>query len=57
MLGVKVVTHKVVINRNRVTGSGVTVGIDFGLVVASQICGENETAFKISSSKDKSTSA
>lgn len=43
MLGVEVGTERVVIDRNRITGGGITAGIDFGLVVASQLCGE-ETA-------------
>lgn len=43
MLGVDVGTQRVVIDRNRITGGGVTAGIDFGLVVAAQLCGE-ETA-------------
>jgi cyclohexyl-isocyanide hydratase len=33
----------VVIDRNRITGAGVTSGIDFGLTVVSLLCGE-ETA-------------
>ncbi len=40
MLGVEVGTERVVIDRNRITGGGVTAGIDFGLAVASQLCGE-----------------
>ena len=40
MLGVEVETQRVVIDRNRITGGGVTAGIDFGLTVASQLCGE-----------------
>lgn len=43
MLGVEVATDRVVIDRNRITGGGVTAGIDFGLVLASKLCGE-ETA-------------
>ena len=43
MLGVEVETERVVVDRNRITGGGVTAGIDFGLVVAAQLCGE-ETA-------------
>ena len=46
ILGVEVATERVVVDRNRITGSGVTAGIDFGLVVVSQICGE-ETAKRI----------
>jgi cyclohexyl-isocyanide hydratase len=43
ILGVEVVTERVVIDRNRITGGGVTAGIDFGLVIAAHLCGE-ETA-------------
>lgn len=32
---------RVVIDRNRITGGGVTAGIDFGLVVAAQLRGED----------------
>ena len=39
-LGVEVGTERVVIDRNRITGGGVTAGIDFGLVVAEVLCGE-----------------
>jgi cyclohexyl-isocyanide hydratase len=42
-LGVEVGTERVVIDRNRITGGGVTAGIDFGLVLAGILCGE-ETA-------------
>lgn len=43
MLGVEVGTERVVVDRNRITGGGVTAGIDFGLIVAAHLCGE-ETA-------------
>jgi len=43
MLGVEVDTARVAIDRNRITGGGVTAGIDFGLVLAAKLCGE-ETA-------------
>lgn len=39
-LGVEVGTERVVIDRNRMTGGGVTAGIDFGLVLAEALCGE-----------------
>lgn len=42
-LGVEVGTERVVVDRNRITGGGVTAGIDFGLVIAGMLCGE-ETA-------------
>lgn len=42
-LGVEVGTERVVIDRNRMTGGGVTAGIDFGLTIAEKLCGE-ETA-------------
>ena len=40
MLGVDVVDQRVVIDRNRVTGAGVTSGIDFGLTLLSLLYGE-----------------
>lgn len=43
MLGVEVGSERVVVDRNRITGGGVTAGIDFGLTVAAHLCGE-ETA-------------
>ncbi|MEL6457182.1 MAG: DJ-1/PfpI family protein [Cyanobacteria bacterium J06621_15] len=46
ILDVEVGTERVVIDRNRITGGGVTAGIDFGLVVVSQLCDE-ETAKRI----------
>jgi cyclohexyl-isocyanide hydratase len=39
-LGVEVGYERVVVDRNRMTGGGVTAGIDFGLVVAGVLCGE-----------------
>lgn len=41
MLGVEVVPERVVIDRNRVTGAGVTSGIDFGLTLLGLLCGED----------------
>lgn len=41
-LGVDVPSERVVIDRNRVTGGGVTAGIDFGLRLASLLRGEAE---------------
>jgi len=38
--GAEPVHQRVVIDRNRVTGGGVTAGIDFGLVLAAEIAGE-----------------
>jgi len=43
MLGVEVATERIVIDRNRITGGGVTAGIDFGLSIAAILAGE-ETA-------------
>ncbi len=40
-LGIEVGTERVVVDRNRMTGGGVTAGIDFGLVVAKALCGED----------------
>lgn len=42
-LGIEVGTERVVVDRNRITGGGVTAGIDFGLTIASILYGE-ETA-------------
>jgi len=42
-LGVEVGTERVIIDHNRITGGGVTAGIDFGLTIASILYGE-ETA-------------
>lgn len=39
-LGVEVATERVVVDRNRITGGGVTAGIDFGLTIASILYGE-----------------
>ncbi len=39
-LGVEVGTERVVVDRNRYTGGGVTAGIDFALVVAAALYGE-----------------
>ncbi len=39
-LGVEVGTERVVIDRNRITGGGVTAGIDFGITIAGILCGE-----------------
>jgi len=40
LMGVEVVAQRVVIDRNRITGGGITAGIDFGLVVVSHLFGE-----------------
>ena len=41
MLEVEVIPERVVIDRNRITGAGVTSGIDFGLTLVSLIWGES----------------
>jgi cyclohexyl-isocyanide hydratase len=41
MLGVEVINQRVVIDRNRITGAGVTSGIDFGLTLLGLLCGED----------------
>jgi cyclohexyl-isocyanide hydratase len=41
MFGVEVVPERVVVDRNRITGAGVTSGIDFGLTVISRLCDED----------------
>lgn len=38
--GAKPVDHRVVFDRNRVTGGGVTAGIDFGIALAAEMSGE-----------------
>jgi cyclohexyl-isocyanide hydratase len=41
LLGVEVVAQRVVIDRDRITGAGVTSGIDFGLTLLGLLCGED----------------
>ena len=41
MFNVEVVEERVVIDRNRITGGGVTAGIDFGLFVVAKLFGED----------------
>lgn len=41
MLGAEPVDARVVIDRNRITGAGVTSGIDFALAVAAHLAGED----------------
>jgi len=41
ILGAEPVHERVVIDRNRITGGGITAGIDFGLVVAAELCGRD----------------
>ncbi len=38
--GAEPVAERVVIDRDRITGGGVTAGIDFGLIIARELCGE-----------------
>ena len=40
MLGAQVLNERVVLDRDRITGGGITAGIDFGLVVATKIFGK-----------------
>jgi cyclohexyl-isocyanide hydratase len=40
MFGARPVRKRVVVDRNRVTGGGVTAGIDFGLRLAAELAGE-----------------
>jgi cyclohexyl-isocyanide hydratase len=40
LFGAKPVAKRIVVDRNRITGGGVTAGIDFGLYLASQLAGE-----------------
>ncbi len=46
LLGAEAVDERVVVDRNRITGGGVTAGVDFGLTVAGLLHGE-EVARKI----------
>ena len=39
LFGAQIVEERVVVDRNRITGGGVTAGIDFALVVASEVFG------------------
>lgn len=39
-LGVEVVPERVVVDRNRITGAGVTSGLDLGLTLVGLLCGE-----------------
>jgi cyclohexyl-isocyanide hydratase len=39
LLGAQPVAERVVVDRNRITGGGVTAGIDFGLTVVAQLFG------------------
>ena len=41
MLGAEPVRERVVKDRNRITGGGITAGIDFGLAVAAEVAGED----------------
>jgi len=41
IVGAVPVSDRVVVDRNRITGAGVTAGIDFGLVVAAHLFGED----------------
>lgn len=41
LFGAIPVRERVVIDRNRITGGGVTAGIDFGLVVAAKLAGDD----------------
>ena len=41
MLGVEVIPQRIVIDRDRITGAGVTSGIDFGLTLVNLLWGEN----------------
>jgi cyclohexyl-isocyanide hydratase len=40
MLGVEVATERVVVDRDRITGGGVTAGIDFAIAIAAKLSGE-----------------
>ncbi|MBC7383383.1 MAG: DJ-1/PfpI family protein [Bacteroidia bacterium] len=42
MFGIDAVEERVVIDRNRITGGGITAGLDFGLVLTALIGGEDQ---------------
>ncbi|WP_424185305.1 DJ-1/PfpI family protein [Actinokineospora sp. G85] len=44
-MGAECVAERVVVDRNRVTGGGVTAGIDFGLTVLAEILGQDRARF------------
>lgn len=41
LFGARLVRERIVVDRNRITGGGVTAGIDFALAVAAQIAGDD----------------
>lgn len=41
MLGAIPVTDRIVVDRNRISGGGVTAGIDFAFQVAAELCGDD----------------
>ncbi|HEY9801057.1 MAG TPA: DJ-1/PfpI family protein [Leptolyngbyaceae cyanobacterium] len=45
IMGVEVSNERVVVDRNRITGGGVTAGIDFALTIAAILCGEYTAKF------------
>lgn len=44
-MGVEVSNERVVIDKNRISGGGITAGIDFALVVAAKLCGDETAKF------------
>lgn len=45
LMGAEVGNERVVVDRNRITGGGVTAGIDFALTIAAMLCGEDTAKF------------
>ncbi|ARV60529.1 glutamine amidotransferase [Nostocales cyanobacterium HT-58-2] len=45
LMGVEVSTERVIVDRNRITGGGITAGIDFALTLAGMLCGEDTAKF------------
>ncbi|WP_248958098.1 DJ-1/PfpI family protein [Sphaerisporangium perillae] len=45
LFGAENVSERVVVDRNRITGGGVTAGLDFGLVVLAELLGEDVARF------------
>jgi cyclohexyl-isocyanide hydratase len=42
LFGAEPIDGRVVVDRNRITGAGITAGIDFGLTLLAEMLGEDE---------------
>ena len=45
LMDVEISNERVVVDRSRITGGGVTAGIDFALTIAAMLCGEDTAKF------------